>query len=136
MLLRSAPQNPVPKAVLFGSIAVIWGAPCAAGWMLTALVMAGTAFIPAQIQLGLYGLVYLLIFWPVFSWIGWLLAAPVIWFLLRDGWFGWASAALVGFVIGAAAGGLVGTSPALPFGVVALLALRAVLGQKLPLAGQ
>ena len=96
--------------------------------------MSAKTVIPAEAQLYLYGLVYLLIFSPVFSWVGWVIAAPVIWFLLRDGWFGWGSAALVGIVIGAVAGGLVGTSAALPFGLVAILALRLLLGWKLAMS--
>lgn len=131
--LRSAPQKPVPKGLLFSSMAAIWGAPCVLGWMLAAVVLMGKTILPAEVQLGLYGLVYLLIFSPVFSWIGWLLALPLIWFLLRDGWFGWVSAGAVGLVCGAVAGSLIGTSAALPFGFLALLALRAALGWKLPL---
>ena len=130
---RTYPLMPVPKAALFGSIGVVWGAPCAAGWMLAAVVMATKSFVPAAVQLNAYGLVYILIFSPVFSWIGWLLAAPLIWFMLRDGWFGWASAALVGLVVGAIASGLIGTAAALPFGIIALLALRWLLGHKLML---
>jgi hypothetical protein len=130
-LLRSAPQRPVPKSVLFGSMAVLWGAPCVMGWMLAAVLMASKSVVPAEVQLTLFGMVYLLVFSPLFSWVGWLLALPLIWFLLRDGWFGWVCAALIGLVVGTVAGGLVDSSAALPFGVVALLGLRALLGRKL-----
>ncbi|WP_323007960.1 hypothetical protein [Pseudorhodobacter sp.] len=132
-LFQSAPQRPVPKAALFGSMAALWGAPCVLGWMLAAALMATKGIVPNEAQLYLYGLVYLLVFSPVFSWVGWLLASPLIWFLLRDGWFGWASAALVGLVVGAVAGSLIGTSAAMPFGLFALLGLRAALGWTLPL---
>ncbi|MGO4909067.1 hypothetical protein ACEN2J_12150 [Pseudorhodobacter sp. W20_MBD10_FR17] len=135
-LLRSSPQRPVPKSVVLGSMAVLWGAPCVMGWMLAAVLMASKSVVPAEVQLTLFGMVYLLVFSPLFSWVGWLLALPLIWFLLRDGWFGWASAVLVGLVVGAVAGGLVDTPAALPFGVVALLALRALLGRKLSLSPQ
>lgn len=135
-LFRTAPQRPVPKSLLFGSMAVVWGAPCVAGWMLAACVLAGKGLLSAEAQLSLYGIVYLLIFSPVFSWIGWLLALPLVWFLLRDGWFGWVSAILVGLVIGAITGGLIGTNVALPFGGAAMLGLRAVLGWKLPALSQ
>ncbi|WP_050523241.1 hypothetical protein [Pseudorhodobacter wandonensis] len=132
-LLRSAAQRPVPKSVLFGSIAFAWGAPCVLGWILAALLIAGKGLVPAEIQLPLYGLVYLLVFSPLFSWVGWLLALPLVWLLLRDGWFGWLSAGLVGLVAGAVAGGLIGSPVALPFGGMAVLALRAILGSRLAL---
>lgn len=133
MLFRTAPQRPVPRSVLFGSMAALWGAPCVLGWMLAAVVLTTSSLVTPEVQLSLYGFVYVLIFSPVFSWIGWVLALPVIWYLLRDGWFGWLSAALAGAVMGAIAGGFIDSSAALPFGLVALVALRAVLGWKLPL---
>ena len=134
-LLRSAPQRPLPKSVLFGSMAALWGAPCVLGWMLAAVVLATKSLVAPEVQLALYGIVYLLIFSPVFSWIGWLLALPLVWFLLRDGWFGWVSAALVGILVGTIAGSLIDTNAAAPFGALAMLILRAVLGWKLPLSG-
>lgn len=132
-LLRSAPQRPVPKALLFGSMAALWGAPCVLGWMLAAFAMSTNGVMSAEAQLSLYGIVYLLIFSPIFSWVGWLLAAPLVWFLLRDGWFGWGNAGAVGLIVGMVASGLVGTTAAVPFAIIATLALRGVLEWKLKL---
>lgn len=117
-------------------MAVLWGAPCVMGWMLAATLLASKGWVPAEVQLNLYGIVYLLVFSPLFSWLGWLLATPLIWFLLRDGWFGWASAALIGLLVGAVAGGFIDTSAGMPFGAVALIALRVLLGRKLALQPQ
>ncbi|MDN5785589.1 hypothetical protein [Pseudorhodobacter sp.] len=130
---RSDPQRPVPNGVLFTGIAVIWGAPCVAGWMLVAVLLATKSVVAAEMQLTLYGLVYLLIFSPLFSWVGWILAAPLLWFMLRDGGFGWLSAALLGLLIGAIGGSIVGTVAAAPFGLLAILALRWFLGRSLKL---
>jgi glucose-6-phosphate-specific signal transduction histidine kinase len=68
---------------------------------------------------------------PLFSWIGWLIALPPVWLALRFGWFGWLSAAAIGAAAGGVAGEIAGTALALPFGLVALVALRAVLGRQL-----
>ncbi len=74
-----------------------------------------------------------LTFSPLFSWIGWLIALPPVTLALRLGWLGWVEALLIGAAAGAIAGSLAEIEAALPFGVGALLVLRAVLGRLLPI---
>ncbi|RUS58565.1 hypothetical protein EGN72_16635 [Pseudorhodobacter sp. E13] len=132
-LFRSAPQDPVPKTLFFGGIAALWAAPLLLGWLFSALAPMAKPFLSSEAQLYLYGWTYLLFFSPLFSWVGWLVAAPLLWVMLRHGWFGWASAAALGAAAGAIAGALTSSAAALPFGLVALLCLRALLGWQLRL---
>ncbi|MFN3954432.1 MAG: hypothetical protein ACK4LQ_08250 [Pararhodobacter sp.] len=73
---------------------------------------------------------YLLFFSPLMSWLGLLLALPLAWFLVRRGWGGWASFAVLGLAAGTLAGALLPNfAPAVAsaFGLLAALAFRWIL---------
>jgi hypothetical protein len=95
--------------------------------------MAVNRLAGAEAALVPWAISYALLFSPAFSWVGWILALPPVTLALWRGWFGWISAGLIGAGAGALAGALVDTELALPFGVVGLVALRAVLGRVLTL---
>jgi hypothetical protein len=132
-LWRSAPQSPVPIGTFLTSIAVLWLGPMVVGRIAAFCVYLATPLLAPETQLILYNLSLVLIFSPVYAWVGWLVAAPILWFLLRDGWFGWGSAALAGLIVGFVAGSILETGIAIAFGPLALLTLRAGLGYRLPL---
>ncbi|NUB44071.1 hypothetical protein GEU84_006740 [Fertoebacter nigrum] len=71
---------------------------------------------------------------PAFSWIGWLIALPVVAALLHRGWFGWLPAAATGATAGMIAAKVVGSDVAAGFGLVMLILLRGVLGLVRPAA--
>lgn len=130
--IRSAPQRPVSWRPLLLAVAGLWITPVALG---LAGLMVFTLFGQAAAETGLYlwFVSNALLFSPLFSWIGWLAALPGVALALRHGVFGWAGAALIGAVAGSVAGAVAETEIALPFGILALLALRAVLGRWMPL---
>ena len=131
-VLRSQPLNPVPLQPLLLSVVGLWMAPVAVGLVgLLMAVLTGRTW--AEFGLGVWFFANALTFSPLFSWVGWLIALPAVWAALRHGWFGWGGAALIGAAAGAIAGSLVDTEIALPFGIAALILLRAVLGRLLPL---
>ena len=131
-LWRSRPQVPLRWPVLLASVAALWLAPIAVGRMgLGLFFVFGKVW--ADLGLGVWFVANALTFSPLFSWIGWLIALPMIWLALGRGWFGWAAAALIGAAAGAIAGELAATELALPFGFAALLALRLLLGRVLTL---
>lgn len=131
-LIRSQPQIPVPWARLGLSIAALWIAPVMVGAV--GLLMFGVIGKTwADFGLGVWFLANALFWSPMFSWIGWLIAALPVALALGRGWFGWLPAAVIGAIAGSLAGAAVETEIALPFGLVAVLVLRAVLGRALPL---
>lgn len=131
-LLRSPPQVPVPWTKLLLAMAALWLAPVLLGLIgLMLFLIIGKTW--ADFGLGVWFTANALVFSPLFSWIGWLIALPPVALALRQGWFGWASAALIGAAAGFVAGQIAQSAIALPFGVAALLALRAVLGRRLTL---
>ncbi len=132
-LLTSRPQRPLPLSQLVLAMAALWLAPVGIGLLGLALTYGFGWLITSEAALGLWLSAYALLMSPLFSWIGWLIALPAVMLVLHRGWFGWASAALVGIAAGASAGALAETAIALPFGLVAILALRAVLGRLVPL---
>ena len=78
---------------------------------------------------------YILLFSPLFSWLGLVLALPAVWLLLRKGAGGWASFALLGAGAGTLAGLLIPgflTLMASLFGLLAALAFRWVLALRRP----
>jgi hypothetical protein len=137
MLLTSRPQRPLPWGRLLATMGGLWIAPVGAGGVVFLMSMPLTLLADHQpysglaVGLGLVGLG--LILSPAFAWIGWLLAVPLVVLAVLRGWFGWGSALLIGAAAGAVAGDLAGTDLALPFGILALLVLRAILGRLLPL---
>jgi hypothetical protein len=131
-LLRSAPLHPVPLPPLLLAVAALWAAPVLIGLFGLAMYMViGRTW--ADLGLGVWFAANALTFSPLFSWIGWLLALPPVWAALRLGWFGWLPALAIGAAAGAIAGEMAQTEIALPFGIVALVMLRAVLGRVFPL---
>lgn len=131
-LLRSAPLRPVPKGTVLAATAALWIAPVPLG------CLGLVAFLALGRLLGESGLLLwlgasALAFSPLFSWAGWLAALPPVWAALRTGWFGWGIATLIGAIAGAIGGAVADSDIGLPFGIAALLALRAVLGRMLPL---
>lgn len=131
-LLHSAPQRPLPWGALALWIGVLWMVPVVIGLLGLGLFMViPTTWAEAGLRLWFYA--NALLFSPLFSWIGWLIALPFVALALNRGWFGWAPAGLIGAAAGAMAGAVADSEIALPFGLVAVLALRAVLGRALPL---
>ena len=129
---RTHPQTPLPVASVLFSCFLLWIAPVGLG--LTGLVLAvAVGRLWAEPALVLWFVASGLIFSPLYSWIGWLVALPPVMLALLQGWFGWAVAIAIGAGSGLAAGALADTEAALPFGIAALLVLRAVLGWTLPL---
>lgn len=136
-LLTSHPQHPLAWGKVVSAAALLWLAPVALGLAGMLLSMAvnrlsdGQSGADALLWLGF--LSYALLLSPAFSWIGWLLALPLVALALNRGWFGWGTAAAIGAVAGAIAGAAIDSEIALAFGIVALLALRALLGRMLPI---
>lgn len=131
-LLRSTPLHPVPLPPLLLAVAALWAAPVFVGLFGLAMYMViGRTW--ADLGLGVWFTANALTFSPLFSWVGWILALPPVWAALRLGWFGWLPALGIGAAAGAIAGEMAQTEIALPFGIVALLMLRAVLGRVFPL---
>jgi hypothetical protein len=112
---------------------MVWLLPMALGLGGLLLTFSVNRLAGAEAALVPWAISYALLFSPAFSWLGWLLALPPAALALWRGWFGWISAGLIGAGAGALAGALVDTELALPFGVVGLVALRAVLGRVLTL---
>lgn len=131
-LIRSKPQEPLPAKVVLLAFVLLWIAPVGLGLFVIVLAMP-IGRLWADWGLGLWLFANLLVFSPLYSWIGWLTALPPVLLALRQGWFGWLVAFLIGAGSGLVAGALAETEVALPFGVAALVALRAVLGRILQL---
>lgn len=130
--LRSAPGGLVivGSLRLVGTAVVLWILPGVIGAILLALIdtgAGGTAF-RAWAFASALGLS------PMFSWAGWLVALPLVALALHWGWFGWLPAALVGAFSGWLVGFVAGTELAGAFGMVAVLAMRGLLGFTVPAA--
>lgn len=131
-LIRSTPLIPLPWPPLLLAVAGLWIAPVLVGvFGLAMFMLIGKTY--GEMGLGIWFVANALTFSPLFSWVGWLIALPLVALALRGGWFGWATAAALGALAGMAAGALVDSELAPPFGVAALLVLRLVLGRVLPL---
>jgi len=131
-LFRSQPQAPLAPGPVLLSCVLLWIAPVGLGLIGLALAVPAGRFW-AEPGLQLWFIASALIFSPIYSWIGWLIALPSVMLALWQGWFGWATALLIGAGSGLVAGTLADTEISLPFGMVALLVLRAVLGRIMPL---
>lgn len=131
-LIRSIPQTPVPWQRLLLAVAALWLAPVLVGFVGLAMFgIVGKTW--AEFGLGVWFVANALTFSPLFSWVGWGIALPPVWAALRFGWFGWVPALAIGSAAGGLATEIAQTEAALPFGIVALLILRAVLGRMIPL---
>ena len=118
----------MPLATILLSFLVLWIAPVGLGLIgLLLAVVVGRLW--AEPALGLWFIASGLIFSPLYSWIGWLVALTPVMLALQQGWFGWVVAIAIGAGSGLVAGALADTEVALPFGIAALLVLRAVLGR-------
>jgi hypothetical protein len=133
-LLRSQSTVPVPWLCLLGIVGALWIAPLPVG--VAGMAMSGLSEqLNEDIATFVGFLALILVFSPLFSWVGWLIALPMVGLALARGRFGWLSAAAIGALAGAVAAVLVDLVAVLvlPFGTLALLALRAVLGRLRPL---
>lgn len=131
-MFRTHPQTPLPIASVLFSCFLLWIAPVGLG-LIGFLLAIAVGRLWAEPALVLWFVASGLIFSPLYSWIGWLIALTPVLLALRLGWFGWTVAVAIGAGSGLAAGALADTEAALPFGIAALLVLRAVLGRILPL---
>lgn len=78
-----------------------------------------------------FGIGWVVMFAPMLTWVGLVIAAPVVWLVLRLGWGGWVSFVLGGVGAGYIAAALVGgMAPLIPTasGAVIAVILRAILG--------
>lgn len=86
-----------------------------------------------RLLVALYLLGYLLIFSPILSWVGVLLALAPVWWLLRNGAGGWGSFAALGLGAGGVAGALFhGVVIAAAWGLLAALCFRRILFLRRP----
>ena len=122
-------------AVWLGAV-VLGAAMVALGTALSALMGLGAPEDDgAHPLVALFVTGYILLFSPMFSWLGIILALPAVWLLLRGGAGGWASFALLGAGAGTLAGLLIPgflTLMASLFGLLAALAFRWVLALRRP----
>jgi hypothetical protein len=77
---------------------------------------------------------YLLLISPALSWLGLVLAAPLVAILMDRGWFGWIPALMLGILCGGVTAVLMGHVVAVSFGAALLVILRGVLGRICPQA--
>ncbi|QYZ70785.1 hypothetical protein [Neotabrizicola shimadae] len=130
--LRSAPGGLalVGRVRLVLTATVLWLAPGAVGAALFALADPGAG----EGGYRLWQIASALGVSPLFSWAGWLMALPLTALALHVGWFGWLPAALIGAFAGWLIGLYAAADYAGAFGMVMLLALRAILGATAPAA--
>lgn len=130
--LRSAPGGLalVGRVRFVLTAAILWLAPGALGAALLALADPGAG----ETGYRLWQIGSALGVSPLFSWAGWLIALPLAALALHRGWFGWLPAALIGAFSGWLIGLFAGAELAGAFGMVMLLALRALLGATAPAA--
>lgn len=123
-LIASPPGASARLTPLIVTAVLLWAAPVGLGLACYGLAVAfGTG--DASLYLLTIGIT--LIFSPILSWIGWVVALPAVWWLLSRGLFGWLPALATGFGSGAIAGAITDSELAIPFGILSLLAFRAVL---------
>ncbi len=142
-------SNPLPRPPAWPLLAmgmVLWLAP----FILGRGVLWVAAMVEGAVGNVLAGLASILFFSPLLAWVGWLIALPGAWLLMRAGRFGWVPVLALGSVAGAiAAVAVVITLPAeadrwpylaavLPlctvYGALATLALRALSALVIPAA--
>lgn len=76
----------------------------------------------------LWASTFLMLLSPVLSWLGLILAAPIVAVLMDRGWFGWIPALLLGVAAGTVIALLMGHGMAISFGAMLLVMLRAMIG--------
>ena len=128
-LLRSQPQLETPWKHLLTAGLLALMLPCALGVACRLLLFAFGDLVPAGLgqDLRIYSLA--LIISPFLGLAGLILGLPITAVLLRKGWFGWLSAGVLGFGLGALIGTMVGFEYAPAFGLTVLLLLRWSLGR-------
>jgi hypothetical protein len=109
-------------------------------WLLPAIV-AGVA-LAVQWLLGtqswgngflmLWALSVLVLFSPALSWFAIVVAVPLVWALMKRGWFGWIPALLIGMGFGVAFAFVVGNDAMVTFGAALIALLRAAIGRLCP----
>ncbi|MFN4157520.1 MAG: hypothetical protein ACK4GO_03820 [Gemmobacter sp.] len=130
-LLHSPPTPGAGRLLV--TAALVWAAPAALGLcLMTGALLLGR--LQPDLALPLWAIAAALLFSPLLSWIGWVLALPAVWLLLDRGRFGWLPAALIGLLAGAIAAAITDSELATGFGLVSLLALRALLPRTAPAA--
>ncbi|MFN3845726.1 MAG: hypothetical protein ACK4RZ_07880 [Paracoccaceae bacterium] len=107
--------------------------PSAVGGILLGLFHLFGGRMPPVVGLSLFGPAMALTLSPLLSFAGMMLAVPLSSILIRAGWFGWLAAAANGLGVGSVMGVLFGIDIAAPFGLCALLILRATLGRLRPM---
>lgn len=126
--------------------------PDATPWKPLLLASAGALAVPALLGAVAYGLGYLaggpgqatqggalisaailLMISPVLGLAGMILALPLSSALIRAGLFGWLPAAATGLAVGGLVAVMIGYPVALPFGLLVMLILRALLARLWPL---
>lgn len=109
---------------------------CATPMVLGLAGMVGTALLDglgASRQMEIWVVATVLLFSPLYSWIGFALAVPAIRALQRHGRFGWGQTVLLAAGISAMLAAALGLPAALWFGVPLLLVMRLYLRQIFPL---
>ncbi|MFN7224084.1 MAG: hypothetical protein ACK4MS_08695 [Paracoccaceae bacterium] len=132
-LLRSAPHLDTPWRDLLTAAIVALLLPSAVGGLLIGVFHLFGERMPPTVGLFLFGPAMALMLSPLLSFAGMMLAVPLSSILIRAGWFGWLPAAANGFGVGSVMGALFGMNIAAPFGLCALLILRATLGRLRPM---
>ena len=132
--LRSAPGGlalvGLPR--LLGTAVALWILPAVIGAVLLQIVDTGSG----DMSFRAWAFASALGLSPLFSWAGWLVGLPLVALALRAGWFGWLPAALIGAFAGWLVGQAAGVEAGGPgiFGLVVMVALRALLGRAVPAA--
>jgi hypothetical protein len=121
-------------AGLLKALLIVWLLPSALALVALALQgLFGTVALGSGGMM-LWAATMLLLMSPVLSWLGLVLAGPIVAALMERGWFGWTPALVLGLAVGALTAWLMDHELALSFGAALITALRAVLGRLCPAA--
>ncbi len=121
-------------AGLLKALLVVWLLPSA-----VAAVALGVQWLFHTTAYGAGGMMawaasMLLLMSPVLSWLGLVLAGPIVAALMDRGWFGWIPALILGLIVGGITAWLMEHEVALSFGAFLVVGLRALLGRLCPAA--
>ncbi len=119
---------------LLKALLIVWLLPSA-----LAAVALGLQWLFNTISLGPGGIMLwtgtiLLLASPILSWLGLVLAAPIVTALMDRGWFGWIPALTLGLIVGGIIAWLMDHELALSFAAAQITTLRALLGRLCPAA--